>query len=120
MSARPKPATEHRTFTYEEALDSFPKVEHVTEIAVRQIEALVSRIRSRDELANRRSELEEAYRQIVESWSHEVNRLGCVTKGLWLVDWDSGDGYYCWRYGEATIGHFHGYDDGFSGRIAIT
>lgn len=109
-----------RVFTYREALDSFPTIERITELAVRQIEALVSRIRSREELDGRRAELEEAYRQIVEAWTMEINRLGCDAKGLWLVDWDSGDGYYCWRYGEATIGHFHGYDEGFAGRIAIT
>ncbi len=120
MSAAPRRTDQFRTFTYEEALESFPLIEHVTEVAVRQIEALVSRIRSREELDTRRAELEEAHRQIVESWMQEIVRLGCETKGLWLVDWDSGDGYYCWRYGEATIGHFHGYDDGFAGRIAIT
>ena len=43
----------------------------------------------------------------------------CVVKGLWLVDWDCGDGYYCWRYPEASIAHFHGYDDGFNGRMPI-
>jgi len=25
-------------------------------------------------------------------------RRGLEVKGLWLVDFDNGSGYYCWRY----------------------
>jgi serine/threonine protein kinase len=38
---------------------------------------------------------------------------------LWLVDFDNGQGYYCWSYPEATISHYHAYDDGFAGRMSI-
>jgi len=38
---------------------------------------------------------------------------------LWLVDFDNGEGYYCWSYPEPAITHYHGYDDGFAGRISI-
>jgi hypothetical protein len=47
-------------------------------------------------------------------------QLGCLPKGIWLVDFDNGEGYYCWRYGDDQIEYFHGYSDGFSGRIAIS
>ena len=43
--------------------------------------------------------------------------MGLEIKGLWLVDFDSGAGYYCWKYPESSLGHFHGYDEGFSGRV---
>ncbi len=26
-------------------------------------------------------------------WVAEITSLGCLVKGLWLVDWDSGDGF---------------------------
>jgi hypothetical protein len=35
------------------------------------------------------------------------------------VDFDNGDGYYCWSYPESAITHYHGYDEGFSGRMSI-
>ncbi|HSN87769.1 MAG TPA: DUF2203 family protein, partial [Thermoanaerobaculia bacterium] len=54
-----------------------------------------------------------------EAWAGEMAAMGCEVKGLWLVDWDSGDGYYCWRFPEESIGFFHTYDDGFAGRIPI-
>ena len=36
-----------------------------------------------------------------------------------LVDWDAGDGYFCWRYPEPALAHFHGYEEGFAGRVPI-
>ena len=40
-------------------------------------------------------------------------------KGLWLVDFDNGNGYYCWRWPEPELAYFHGYDEGFDGRVRI-
>lgn len=108
-----------RTFTYEEALAMFPVVRDRTAAAVRQVEALINPIRSREEAVSRQGELETAYKTILEAWSEEIQSLGCEAKGQWLVDWDSGDGYYCWRYPEETLSHFHTYEDGFQGRVPV-
>lgn len=113
------PTTPKRVFSYEEALASFPRVHHLTRAAVAQIEALVNRVQSREEMESRRAEIEAACHQIIGVWTAEVTSLGCEVKGLWLVDWDSGDGYYCWRYPEEALGHFHSYEDGFGGRVPI-
>jgi hypothetical protein len=94
-------------------------VRDLTAAAVRQIESIVNRVQSLEEMENRKSEIEQAYDRVVQAWAIEVQRLGCEVKGLWLVDWDTGDGYYCWKYPEATLFHYHGYDDGFAGRVAI-
>ena len=91
----------------------------LTETAVRQIEALVNRIQSRDEMERRKEELEEATKSIIGAWAEEISSIGCEVKGLWLVDWDSGDGYYCWRYPEASLAFYHSYEDGFKGRVPI-
>lgn len=106
-------------FSYEEALQTFPAVKEITEQAVRQIEALVNQLQSRDEMEKRREELEEATHGIIQAWAAEVVSIGCEVKGLWLVDWDSGDGYYCWKYPEISLAHFHGYEEGFDGRVPI-
>jgi hypothetical protein len=111
--------TRKRVFSYEEALATFPAVRDLTAAAVRQIEALVNAVRGREDAEERREELEEAHQAVVQAWAAEVTALGCEVKGLWLVDWDSGDGYYCWRYPEESIGFFHSYEDGFAGRLPI-
>ena len=48
-----------------------------------------------------------------------MRSLGLEIKGLWLVDFDSGAGYYCWKYPEPAIDHFHGYEEGFAGRLPL-
>lgn len=108
-----------RVFTYEEALATFPQVRQLTEHAVQQIEAMINRLQSRNELQERKAELDEGVEEIVQVWAGEIGALGCVIKGMWLVDWDTGDGYYCWRYPEDTLGHYHSYEDGFAGRVPI-
>lgn len=108
MSRRP---INKRIFTYDEALETFPLVRDLTAAAVRRIEAL--------ENDERRDEVEAAREKVFRAWAAEITALGCEVKGVWLVDWDMGDGYYCWRHPEQAIAFFHTYDEGFAGRIPI-
>jgi hypothetical protein len=48
-----------------------------------------------------------------------MEALGLEIKGLWLVDFDNGSGYYCWRWPEPALEYFHGYEAGFAGRARI-
>ena len=106
-------------FSYRQALESLPQVRRITREAVQQVESLSHRIKSRDELQSKLPEIEAATRSIFDDWQQRIRSLGCHPKGMWLVDWDSGDGYYCWRYPEPTIGHHHGYVEGFEGRVPV-
>ncbi len=103
------PAHEHRTFTLEEAGALLPRVRELTEEAA----ALYSRF------GESGIDTEEARHRVVEDWANQIVALGLEIKGLWLVDFDSGAGYYCWKYPEPSIGHFHGYEEGFSGRVPL-
>jgi hypothetical protein len=114
-----KKQSSKRIFSYDDALNTFPLVRDLTAAAMRQIEALAANLGSRDELDSRREEIEEAQEKIVRAWAREVTAIGCEVKGAWLVDWDSGDGYYCWQFPEPSISFFHTYDEGFAGRIPL-
>ena len=48
-----------------------------------------------------------------------MEALGLEVKGPWLVDFDCGSGLYCWRWPEVKLEYFHGYDEGFAGRVRI-
>lgn len=105
----PSGASEHRTFTLEEAGALLPKVRELTEEAAE----LYSRF------GDGGIDSEEARHKVVEEWANQIIALGLEIKGLWLVDFDSGAGYYCWKYPESALRHFHGYEEGFSGRVPL-
>jgi hypothetical protein len=55
----------------------------------------------------------------IEDWNVKVRKLGAIPKGLWLVDIDAGDGYYCWKFPEPDVAYWHSYQCGFTGRIPL-
>ena len=96
--------TEPRSFTLPEAREELVRVRETTA-------AFVGR------LASARSE--EDARAILAEWAASIEALGAVVKGPWLVDFDSGAGYYCWKWPEESLEFFHGYDEGFAGRMPL-
>jgi hypothetical protein len=112
--------TEERTiFSLQQARELLPHIKHLTADAVRRAESLASQLQGLAEADPAHVQLSGALREVVTSWADEVRALGLEAKGLWLVDFDNGEGYYCWCYPEEAIAHFHGYDDGFAGRMRI-
>jgi hypothetical protein len=111
------PGSSKKTFTFEEARALLPEVRERTR---RAVEALSSAAVPRDE---GREIAEEKVGKIVEgalaSWASEIEELGIEVKGPWLVDFDSGAGYYCWKWPEESLSFFHGYQEGFAGRIRL-
>lgn len=65
------------------------------------------------------SELEAEAQKLIQRWEGKISKIGLEPKGIWLVDFDTGDGYFCWKYPEMDIKFWHGYEDGFSGRKPI-
>lgn len=110
--------TDSPVFTYEEALKTFPRVRELTAAAVKEMDDLFDRV-SREELEEKRAEIERQAQEIYQTWARQMTEIGCEVKGLWLVDWDTGDGYYCWRWPEESLGHYHGYEEGFDGRVPV-
>jgi hypothetical protein len=108
-----------RRWTLEGAQAVFPDVRARTARAVAEVDRLSA---ERERLATadpEREHLEARIRAAIERWAREMDALGLEVKGLWLVDFDSGGGYYCWRWPEPALAHFHTYDEGFDGRTPI-
>jgi len=101
--------TEKKLFSYEDACALLPEVQRLTDAAVVEVEALGEEV----------DDSNDDFRRIVTDWAEQVIALGMEVKGLWLVDFDSGSGYYCWRHPEPGLQFFHGYEEGFRGRVQL-
>jgi hypothetical protein len=106
-------------FTLQEARALLPRVKLLTADAVRRAESISAQLETVAEDDPDHETLSAALRNVVNDWAEELQTLGAEPKGLWLVDFDNGEGYYCWRYPEPAITHYHGYSDGFAGRVTI-
>ena len=106
-------------FSLDDARALLPQVRQLTADAVIRAETLAGELQQVPARDPSHAELSAALQDIVNGWADEVRALGVDVKGLWLVDFDNGEGYYCWKYPEDTVAHYHGYDEGFSGRISI-
>ena len=95
-----------KIFSYEEAAALLPDVQRLTEEAVERVDLL-------SEAAV------DEYQNVVEEWAARVMSLGIEVKGLWLIDFDNGSGYYCWQWPEPSLQFFHGYEEGFGGRVML-
>jgi hypothetical protein len=106
-------------FSLDQARALLPRIKHLTADAVRRAESLAVQLHGMPEDDPEHETLSAALRDVVNGWADELQAVGAVAKGLWLVDFDNGDGYYCWCYPEPAITHYHGYSDGFAGRLKI-
>jgi hypothetical protein len=63
--------------------------------------------------------LEAEIDQLIQEWKLKISKLGGRPAGLWIVDFDNGSGYFCWKYPEEEVLFTHGYLEGFTSRRAI-
>ena len=108
-----------RTFTLAEAREMLPVVRRLTSEAVKRVDELTIRYESLPDNHEDREPLERELNEVINQWGEKVQKLGAEAKGLWLVDFDNGEGYYCWRWPEPGVDHYHEYEGGFAGRTPI-
>lgn len=109
-----------RTLNLEQARSLLPVIRRVTEEAsqeVKKIMAVLEAVRHKDQ--EKAQDLEDKINRIVSNWQSKVEKLGGEGKGLWLVDFDCGSGYYCWKFPETELDHFHSYTEGYQARVKI-
>jgi hypothetical protein len=106
-------------FTLEEARALLPQIKEVTQRYYDMVEELRESLQEPEDSAAVKR-LERRINTVLQTWAAEIRDFGVEVKGLWLADFDSGDGYYyCWKLGEDDIEHFHRYETGFAGRRPI-
>lgn len=108
-----------RVFTLTEAQALFPLVRRLTQGAYQELEPVRRALEAMVPTNPSILDVERQYEAIVKRWVGKMERLGLVVKGLWLVDFDTGDGYLCWKFPELRIGYYHGYHGGYSNRVPL-
>ena len=108
MARRSAALNDRKVFTYEEAAALLPEARRLTAEAVAEVESIPE-----SESAASDSE------KVINDWAGSIIELGIEVKGLWLIDFDNGSGYYCWQHPEPSLQYFHGYEEGFGGRVKL-
>jgi hypothetical protein len=109
-----------KIFHLEEAQQLVPVILRMTEVANLKVRSLLQKIEMLAEKDSQQCrDIESEIDTLIHQWQKKIEKLGALAKGLWLVDFDNGEGYFCWKFPERKIMFFHGYDDGFSGRKTI-
>ena len=106
-----------KIFSLEEARRTLPLVRERTRRALEEMQALGGD--GDGEPGSREDVLPVEAARILSAWATEMEDLGLAVKGPWLVDFDSGGGYYCWTWPEESLDYFHGYEEGFAGRMRL-
>lgn len=110
-----------KVFSLQEANTLLPIVYRLSEESEKEVKAYTNRLKAYlDDKAHPTAvDLETQINKVIEKWQTKLEKLGVEPKGLWMADFDNGQGYYCWKYPENKIAHHHGYQDGFSGRMML-
>lgn len=109
-----------KVFKIEEARELLPLVRRITEEASQRVSGHLSVLEAiREKDSSKAKDLEDKVNKLITDWQTKIEKLGAEGKGLWLVDFDCGNGYYCWKFPEEKLDHFHSYSEGFQARVKI-
>lgn len=111
--------TQTKKFTLDEANKILPIIRKITKETVEQFLILEAKLRHHESEPEKYKAIENEVNNLLNKWADKINKLGAEPKGIWLVDFNCGEGYYCWRYDEEKVEYFHSYEEGFSGRQPI-
>lgn len=101
----------HRTFTQEDAESILPVVRRITERAAADASEINEQIRFVPDGEPLHNRLQMQLNSIIRHWAIKISKLGATPRGVWLVDFDAGDGWFSWRHGDETLSFFHPYGD---------
>ncbi|HEC11906.1 MAG TPA: DUF2203 family protein [Acidiferrobacteraceae bacterium] len=107
---------EPRVFNLAEAQELFSLVRNISQTAFEELVPIRKQLETMIPSNPQLPAMERRYEAIVKRWVSKMERLGLLVKGLWVVNFDTGDGYLCWKYPELKLSHYHDYSQSFSDR----
>jgi len=110
------PCDEPRIFTLSDANALMPLLRSITRRSHQSLQTARNELEPITTVTTQSLQIEATCQSIVQQWVNKMERLGVIVKGLWLLELDTGDGYLCWKYPEASILYYHEYGEPFSQR----
>jgi len=108
-----------KLFNLAEAREHLPLVSAITkhhQAELAPIQARLNRMLSNDP---RRAPIEQAYEDVVGKWRVKIEHLGASVQGLWVVEFDVGEGVLCWRYPELSLTYIRLHQQSFASRSKL-
>ena len=105
-----------KLFNLIEAREHLPLVQAITKS--HQAELAPIQLRLNKMLSNdpRRAAIEDRYEGVVSIWKTKIEQLGPSVEGLWIVEFNVGEGVLSWRYPELSLSHFRLHGQSFASR----
>lgn len=94
-------------FGEDEAEELLPTVKRLTIMSAREAEKIEEQLKfvPRDEPVFAR--LSQDLDLIIKRWAIKIKKLGLRPSGLWIVDFDAGNGWFSWRLGDEHVSYFN-------------
>lgn len=108
-----------RLFDLPEAQIQLPLVQSITKKHQAQLAPLQIRLNKMLSNDPRRSTLESEYEAVVCRWRTKVQQLGAQVAGLWVVEFNVGEGWLSWRHPELSLSYFRENGADFSDRSSV-
>ena len=93
-------------FSLAEAQSLLPVVRKVTRRAIDDCDPIRERYRNLLNCDPRKPQLALQYEKIIRLWMMKIERFGLMARGLWVVEFDTGEGYLSWKYPELRLAFF--------------
>ena len=95
-----------KLFNLTEARDLLPLVLSITQKHQCELEPIQDRLNKMLSNDPRRNPIEREYEQVVSKWKVKIEKLGASVHGLWVVEFNVGEGAISWRYPELGLKYF--------------
>jgi hypothetical protein len=108
-----------KLFNLSEARALLPLVQTITQQQQKQLQPVQTRLNKMLSNDPRRNSIEQDYECVVARWKNKIETLGAAVAGLWLVEFDVGEGVLSWRNPELSLNYFRANNTPFSARVKL-